>query len=152
MANATKYYVLVSKTIPFGMVALDASDEHGLREAAENTLVDGWEYRVYEVPEFGSFEGVEVTEDDRFIVQAQGYSLEKLESWPHEIGVIGDIRPYGGSFRVVTPKGDFIDVEDEFERYLRTYEPQSFGLKPFPTWNPNVEFEEDLTEDVFGEI
>lgn len=151
MEMETKYFVLVSEQIPFDMMALDASGEHGLAEGPSNKLVSEWDYRVYEVPEFGSFEGVEVTEDDRFIVQAQGYSLEALDSWPHEVGMIGDIRPLGGSFLVVTPIGDYIDVEEDPERFLRTYAPQRFDLVPFPTWDPNSELGDDLTEDVVGE-
>lgn len=151
MATETKYFVIVSETIPFQMIALDASGEHGLAEGPSNRLVSDWDFRLYEVPEWDSFEGVEITEADRFIVQAQGYSLEKLEVWPHKVGVIGDIRPMGGSFLIVTPKGDYIDVGDEFERFLVTYEPQRFGLLPFPSWNDDVEYREDLTDQVLGE-
>jgi len=85
-----KNWVLVSTQIPTGYEALDASD--GIREGPRNRLVADWEYRAYEVPEWGSFDGVEFDENDRFVVLAQGQSLTELPTWPYKRGMIGDIR------------------------------------------------------------
>ena len=152
MANETKYFVLVSAQIPREFDALDASGEHGIVEGPENTLIEGWDHRVYEVPEFGSLEGVKITKSNRFVAQLQGPSLTELECWPHEVGVIGDMRSWGSEYRIVTPSGDYVCIQpDSQSRCYRSFEPQRFGLKPFPTWDMEAELGQDLTADLFDE-
>lgn len=148
MEKEVKHYVLVSTKIPHEFEVLTPSE--GGTPGFDMAIIDGWDYRVYEVPEFGNFEGVEVTKDDRFIAQVQGYSLTEIEDW-FESGIIGDMRAWQQEYRIFTPKGDYVDIAPSVQDTVRrTYEPQRFGLESFPSWNyPNVEIGDDLTEGLF---
>lgn len=146
----TKNWVLVSPQIPPGYEALDATGEHGILEGPFNRLVADWGYRAYEVPEWGSFDGVEFDENDCFVVLAQGQSLNELPTWPYKRGMIGDIRSLDGEYLIVGPNGDFVRIVDNYA-YLEVFPPQKFGLSPFPFWEPWRELGQDLTDQVFGE-
>lgn len=146
MANETKNWVLVSEQIPHEFDVLDFLNSPSDIRAP---IVPNWEHRVYEVPEWGSFEGVEITEDDRFVAQVCGSSLEELDDWPHEAGMIGDIRSWAGEYRIFAINGDYVTIPVE-DRNFRTYAPQLFGQVPFRSWDPEVELGEDLTAQVFG--
>jgi hypothetical protein len=150
MSKEIKNWVLVSQQIPREFdILIDASGEHGIAEGPENKIIPGWDHRVYEVPEFGSFEGVQVNADDRFIAQVQGYSLEELDCFPLEAGMIGDMRAWAGDYRIFTPKGDYVNISpDGHDRYYRTFEPQRFGLEPFRSWDPKVVLGKDLSEEI----
>jgi len=143
-----KNWVLVSTQIPAGYEALNSSD--GIYEGPHNRLLADWEYRAYEVPEWGSFEGVEFDENDCFVVLAQGQSLTELPTWPYKRGMIGDIRSLDGEYLIVAPNGDFVTIVDNYA-YLEVFPPQKFGLSPFPFWEPWRELGQDLTDQVFGE-
>lgn len=146
MANETKNWVLVSPHIPSEFDVLDFDQEDG----NTNPVRSDWEYRAYEVAEFGSFEGVEITEDDRFIAQVCGASLEAINGWPHETGMIGDVRCGAGEYHIVAVNGDFVSIPVH-DRHFRAYVPQEFGLEPFPVWDPKLDVKDDLTAQVFGE-
>jgi len=146
MATETKNWVLVSTQIPSGFDVLDFDQVDG----NTNPVRSDWEYRAYEVPEWGSFEGVVVNEDDRFIAQVCGSSLEAIDEWPHETAMIGDIRSWAGEYRLVAINGDYVIIPVE-ERYFRAMEPQRFGIQPYCTWDPELDVCEDLTAQVFGE-
>jgi len=107
-----KNWVLVSTQIPAGYEALNSSD--GIYEGPHNRLLADWEYRAYEVPEWGSFEGVEFDENDCFVVLAQGQSLTELPTWPYKRGMIGDIRSLDGEYLIVSPNGDFVTIVDKY--------------------------------------
>ncbi|WP_127044793.1 hypothetical protein [Pseudorhodobacter sp. E13] len=145
MANETKNWVLVSAHIPSKFDVLDFDRGQGLT----NPIRSDWEHRVYEVAEFGSFEGVEITEDDRFIAQVCGASLEEIDEWPHETGMIGDIRSWADEYHLVAINGDYVTLPVE-DRHFRAYVPQQFGLEPFPVWDPALDVKDDLTAQVFG--
>lgn len=147
MANETKNWVLVSTQIPrnFDVLAF-----HNSESDMHAPIVSDWEYRAYEVPEWGSFEGVRVTESDRFIAQVCGASLEALDDHPHDPAMIGDIRAWAGEYLIVAPNGDYVKVPVE-DRFFRAVEPQQFGLEPYCTWDPEKDLGVDLTDTVFGE-
>ncbi|MEO9684017.1 MAG: hypothetical protein ABJF86_11860 [Tateyamaria sp.] len=73
-SHRTRYFVLVSKQIPYGFFPF----EIGQSDADPWSLLDGWEYRSYEVPSPGSLERVEVTGEDVFIIQASGSSINDI--------------------------------------------------------------------------
>jgi len=146
MAKTIKNWVLVSEQVPPEFDVLDFHND----DATESTcpIVPNWDHRVYEVPEFGSFEDVEVTKNDRFIAQVCGSSLKEIDVWPHEPGMIGDIRSWAGEYRIFAINGDFVTIPVH-DRYFRAFESQRFGLDPYRSWDPDVELGEDLTEHVF---
>ena len=146
MANETKNWVLVSTQIPSDFDVLDFDQEDG----GTMPIRSDWNHRVYEVAEFGSFEGVEITEDDRFIAQVCGVSLEEIDEWPHETGMIGDIRSWAGEYHLVATNGDYVTLPVE-DRHFRAYVPQQFGFEPFRIWDPKLDVNDDLTAQVFGE-
>lgn len=141
-----KSWVLVSTQIPgdFDVLDFDQGDD------LTNPIRSDWEYRVYEVPEWGSLEGVEITEEDRFIAEICGASLEEIDEWPHEVGMIGDIRSWAGEYRIFAVNGDFVIIPVE-DRNFRAYEPQRFGLEPYRSWDTEFELGKDLTTQIFGE-
>lgn len=147
MATETKNWVLVSNQIPRNFEVLDfvnsTTDMHA-------PIVSDWEYRAYEVPEWGSFKGVQVTENDRFIAQVCGASFDALDDYPHESAMIGDIRSRAGEYLIVAPNGDYVKVPIE-DRFFRAVEPQYYGFEPYCTWDPEKDLGHDLTDQVFGE-
>ena len=145
MATIIKNWVLVSSTIPHGFDVLDFDQG----DESTNPIRSDWEYRVYEVPEWGSFEGVEVAENDRFFARVCGASLKALDGYGYEAGMIGDIRSWAGEYRLFAINGDYVILPVE-DRHFRAFEPQTFGQKPFCSWDPEVTLGEDLTEQVFG--
>jgi len=146
MANETKNWVLVSTQIPSDFDVLDFDQEDG----GTMPIRSDWNHRVYEVAEFGSFEGVDVTENDRFVAHVCGASLEALDAYGYETNMIGDVRSWDGEYRIVATNGDYMVIPVE-TRFFRAVEPQRFGFEPFPTWDDEVELGEDLTAQVFGE-
>ncbi len=146
MATETKNWVLVSTQIPSDFDVLDFDQVDG----NTNPIRSDWEYRTYEVSELGSFEGVVITAEDRFIAQVCGSSLEAIDEWPHETGMIGDVRTWGGEYHIVAVNGDFVTIPVH-DRHFRAYVPQTFGLEPFPVWDPTLDVNDDLTDQVLGE-
>lgn len=146
MATETKNWVLVSTQIPRDFDVLDFDKEDG----GTMPIRSDWNYRVYEVAEFGSFDGVDVTEDDRFVAHVCGASLKELDAYGYETNMIGDIRSWAGEYRLVATNGDYVIIPVE-DRFFRAVEPQRFGLEPYCTWDPEKDLGDDLTEQVFGE-
>lgn len=141
-----KNWIIVSETIPSGFDVLDFDQG----DETTNPIRSGWTYRIYEVPEWGSLEGVEVTENDRFVARVCGSSLEALDGYGYEAGMIGDIRSWAGEYRLFAINGDYVILPVE-DRHFRAFEPQAFGLAPFSSWDQNVPLGRDLTDEVFGD-
>lgn len=144
METEIKNWVLVSQKIPHDF---DVLDFHKGDEST-NPIRPDWEYRVYEVPEWGSTEGVEVTASDRFVARVCGTSLEALDGYGCESGMIGDIRSWAGEYRLFAINGDYV-ILPVGDRHYRAFEPQAFGQEPFCSWDPEVTLGEDLTKQVF---
>lgn len=134
-----KYYVLTSNEIPnkCWVYGEPVDDENG--QTLGRPLECGMPYELTEVSEFGSIDGVAVTEKTRFIAFMQkidGHDL--FEEYPAFDAIIGtpdttrltwEGMVYGADGEKIWKIGDC--GLDDFPNILP---PEKFGLAPHPWW------------------